>query len=213
MSSWQEHRARQAVVEAARRLNASGLNQGTSGNVSVRFENGLLLTPSGMPYEAMTPDDIMYVHFDGSFRGNGRPSSEWRIHRDVQAKHPEVGAVIHAHPMFCTVLACQRRPIPAFHYMVAIAGGEDIRCADYATFGSEALSHATLAALHQRRACLLANHGMVATGRDLDEAFKLAQEVETLAAMYWRTLQGGTPVLLDGGEMQRVLAQFGTYGR
>ncbi len=208
------HRAlREAMIATARRMNTSGLNQGTSGNLSQRVEDGFLLTPTGMDYDTLVPEDLVLMRFDGSHEGRRAPSSEWRIHRDILATRPEVGAVLHAHSMFCTSLACLRRGIPSFHYMVTAAGGEDIRCAPYATFGTEELSRHAVAALEGRKACLLANHGMIAVGKDLAGAFKLAVEVETLAGMYWRALQVGEPVLLDAAEMARVIEKFKTYGQ
>ncbi|KFA93036.1 fuculose phosphate aldolase [Archangium violaceum Cb vi76] len=203
---------REQMIATARRMNTSGLNQGTSGNLSQRVEDGFLLTPTGMDYDALVPEDLVLMRFDGSHEGRRAPSSEWRFHRDLLARRPEVGAVLHAHSMFCTTLACLRRGIPSFHYMVTTAGGADIRCAPYATFGTEELSHHAVEALEGRKACLLANHGMLALGKDLAGAFKLAVEVETLAAMYWRALQVGEPVLLDAEEMARVLEKFKTYG-
>ncbi len=208
------HRAlREAMIATARRMNTSGLNQGTSGNLSQRVEDGFLLTPTGMDYDTLEPEDLVLMRWDGSHEGRRAPSSEWRIHRDLLARRPEVGAVLHAHSMFCTTLACLRRGIPSFHYMVTAAGGEDIRCAPYATFGTEELSQHAVEALEGRKACLLANHGMLAMGKDLAGAFKLAVEVETLAAMYWRALQVGEPVLLDAAEMARVIEKFKTYGQ
>ena len=204
---------REAMIATARRINTSGLNQGTSGNLSQRVEGGFLLTPTGMEYDALVPEDLVLMRMDGSHEGRRAPSSEWRIHRDILVRRPEVGAVLHAHSMFCTTLACLRRGIPSFHYMVTAAGGADIRCAPYATFGTEELSHHAVEALEGRKACLLANHGMLALGKDLAGAFKLAVEVETLAAMYWRALQVGEPVLLDAAEMARVLEKFKTYGQ
>jgi L-fuculose-phosphate aldolase len=204
---------REAMIATARRMNASGLNQGTSGNLSQRVEGGFLLTPTGMDYDTLEPEDLVLMRFDGGHEGRRAPSSEWRFHRDILVARPEVGAVLHAHSMFCTTLACLRRPIPSFHYMVAVAGGVDIRCAPYATFGTEELSRHAVVALEGRKACLLANHGMLALGRDLAGAFKLAVEVETLAAMYWRALQVGEPVLLDAAEMAVVLEKFKTYGQ
>ena len=204
---------REQMIATARRMNTSGLNQGTSGNLSQRVEDGFLLTPTGMDYDALVPEDLVLMRFDGSHEGRRAPSSEWRFHRDILAKRPEVGAVLHAHSMFCTTLACLRRGIPSFHYMVTAAGGADIRCAPYATFGTEELSRHAVEALEGRKACLLANHGMLALGKDLAGAFKLAVEVETLAAMYWRALQVGEPVLLDAEEMARVLEKFKTYGQ
>ena len=206
---------RRALVEAARRVNALGINQGTSGNLSVRRDEGFLVTPSGLAYEAMEPDDVVAMGFDGEWTcptAGRKPTSEWRIHRDVLATREDVDAVVHTHAMFCTTLACLGLEIPAFHYMVAVAGGDSIRCAPYATFGTQELSDHALAALEGRRACLLANHGMLALGADLERALALAVEVETLAAQYWRALQVGRPHLLDAEEMQRVLARFKDYG-
>ncbi len=203
---------REEMISTARRMNASGLNQGTSGNLGVRVEGGLLITPSGMDYGALVPEDLVFLRFDGSPEGRRVPSTEWRFHRDILEARPEVNAVLHAHSMFCTTLACLHRPIPAFHYMVAKAGGSSIRCAPYATFGTEALSRHAVAALEGRKACLLANHGMIAVGASLAAAYALAVEVETLAAMYWRALQIGEPVLLDEAEMAVVLEKFKTYG-
>lgn len=209
----QDERSRQAVIDTAREMNRLGLNQGTSGNVSCRTPGGLLITPSGRPYDSLGTDDIVRLALDGTvLEGQLKPSTEWRIHADIMAARPEVGAVVHCHAMFCTTLSCLRRPIPAVHYMIAAAGGDTIRCADYATFGTPDLSEAVLAALEGRRACLLANHGMVATGPTLAKALALAVEVETLAAQYWRALQVGDPVVLPPEEMQRVLDKFREYG-
>jgi L-fuculose-phosphate aldolase len=166
-----------------------------------------------MDYDALVPADIVAMRFDGSHEGRRLPSSEWRFHRDILAARPEAGAVVHTHAMFSTSLACLGRDIPAFHYMVAVAGGDSIRCAPYATFGTAELSEHAMRALDGRKACLLANHGMIAIGASLEAALKLAVEVETLAAMYWRALQLGEPRLLDAAEMRRVLAKFATYGQ
>jgi L-fuculose-phosphate aldolase len=204
---------RRAMIATARRMNALGLNQGTSGNLSQRVPEGFLVTPTGMDYDALAPDDIVLMDREGRREGRRLPSSEWRFHRDILAGRPEVGAVLHAHSMFATTLACLHRPIPAFHYMVAVAGGDDIRCAPYATFGTEALSRHAVAALEGRSACLLANHGMIALGADLAGALKLAVEVETLAAMYWRASLAGPPHLLDAAEMARIVEKFRDYGR
>jgi len=204
---------REELIATGRRMNASGLNQGTSGNLSARVEGGFLVTPTGMEYEGLRPEDLVLMRFDGSHEGPRRPSSEWHFHRDILAARPEVNAVLHAHSMFSTTLACLRRPIPAFHYMVAMAGGTSIRCAPYATFGTEELSRHAVAALEGRKACLLANHGLITVGAGLAGAFKLAVEVETLAAMYLRALQVGEPVLLDEAQMAVVLEKFKTYGQ
>ena len=210
----QDQTTRQAVIATAREMNRLGLNQGTSGNVSARVADGLLITPSGVPYDALEPADIVGLASDGTVRDGARkPSTEWRIHADILQARPEAGAVVHCHAMFCTTLSCLRRPIPAFHYMIAVAGGDSIRCAGYATFGTAALSAEALQALENRTACLLANHGMVAIGRDLAKALALAVEVETLAAQYWRALQIGKPVILPDEEMQVVLEKFRGYGK
>ena len=206
---------RQAVIDTARRMNALGINQGTSGNVSVRTGKGFLITPSGVPYDDLTPEAIVEMDFDtsadGGHEGPHRPSSEWRFHRDILAARPELGAIVHTHSPHATTLACLGRGIPAFHYMVAVAGGASIRCAPYATFGTQALSDRALAALAGRKACLLANHGMIATDQSLDAALALAVEVEALAGQYWRALQIGEPNLLSDEEMAVVLEKFKTY--
>jgi L-fuculose-phosphate aldolase len=205
--------ARHAVIDGARRLGILGLNKGTAGNLSVRVdEDSLLITPSGVPAEELRPQDIVLMDFDGTWRGEKKPSSEWRFHLDIMAGRPDVGAVVHTHAPFCTVLACLDKPIPPFHYMVAVAGGSDIRVAPYATFGTEELSRHALAALDGRKACLLSHHGMIAIGPDLSGAIKLAVQVEELAQQYVRILQLGTPELLSEEEMERVLEKFKTYG-
>jgi L-fuculose-phosphate aldolase len=205
---------RLALVDAARRMNRLGINQGMSGNLGLRAGEGLLVTPSGLDYETMTPEDIVEMDFDGRWRAatGRRPTSEWRFHRDILAARPEFSAVVHTHAMFATTLACLGRDIPAFHYMIGVAGGSDIRCAPYATFGTQELSEHALASLEGRRACLLANHGMIACGPSLEKALALAVEVETLAAQYWRALQVGPPNLLSEEEMMRVLKKFEAYG-
>jgi L-fuculose-phosphate aldolase len=203
---------REQLLATSRSLTELGLNRGTSGNVSVRDGNGFLVTPSGMAVDAMTPHDMVYVSFDGKSLGDHPPSSEWRFHRDILHARTEVGAVIHTHSMFSTTLACLRRDIPSFHYMIAVAGGDSIRCAPYALFGSQELSNAALSALEGRRACLLANHGMIALGGNLERALALTIEVETLCEQYWRTLQAGEPVLLSAQQMAAAMEQFKGYG-
>ena len=200
------------LIHWARQLTATGLTRNTSGNLSHRVEGGFLVTPSGMDYATLEPADIVFVDFDGRAEGRRLPSSEWRFHRDILTARPEAGVVLHAHSPFATSLACLREGIPAFHYMVAQAGGADIRCAPYATFGTESLSAHAVAALEDRRACLLANHGMIAIGADFARTFKLAVEVETLAEMYWRARQIGEPVILDAAEMAVVIEKFRSYG-
>jgi L-fuculose-phosphate aldolase len=208
------HRAlRGEIIATARRMNALGINQGKSGNVSHRTPDGFLVTPTGMDYDALKPTDIVAMDFEGGHRGPRLPSSEWRFHRDILAARPEANAVIHTHAKFATTLACLGREIPPFHYMIAMAGGDTIRCAPYATFGTAALSRHAVAALKGRKACLLANHGMIAIGDSLKAALALAVEVETLAAMYWRALQVGKPKLLRRAEMARVIEKFRTYGQ
>lgn len=205
-------RLRRAIVETCRRMNTLGLNQGRSGNLSARVPGGLLVTPSGMAYDAMSPDDIVFMKADGDVpAGQRKPSSEWRFHRDILAARADVEAVLHSHAMFATTLACLRREIPAFHYMVAVAGGDTIPCAPYATFGTPELADHAVAALEDRAACLLANHGMVALGPTAGEALALAVEVEALAAVYWRALQVGQPVVLSEAEMDEVRTAFRDY--
>ena len=203
---------REAVVATARAMNASGY-RGSSGNVSARIDGGFLITPSGVPYDVTKSDDIVAVNDDGEARGRLAPSSEWRFHREIYRDRPELHAIVHTHSPFATTLACLDRGIPAFHYMVAIAGGKDIRCAPYATFGTQELSDRALVALEGRQACLLANHGMIAVGSSLAKALALAVEVEALAEQYWRALQIGAPNLLSDAEMDIVLKKFQTYGQ
>jgi L-fuculose-phosphate aldolase len=213
MSADAESGLREAIVAAARAMNAAGINRGTSGNVSARVAGGFLVTPSGMRYGDLVPTDVVRVGMDGSASGARKPSSEWRFHRDIYATRPEAGAIVHTHGPFSATLACHGRGIPAFHYMVARAGGRDIRCAPYATFGTQQLSDHALAALAGRRACLLAHHGAIAVGATLDAALALAGELETLAEMYWRALTIGSPPLLSDTEMDTVIAKFANYGQ
>jgi L-fuculose-phosphate aldolase len=194
-------------------MNARGLNRGKSGNVSARFDAGFLVTPTGMAYESTQPVDIVAMTQDGAALGPRLPSSEWRFHRDIYAARREVGAIVHVHSPFATSIACLGRDIPPFHYMIAVAGGKDIRCAAYATFGTQQLSDHALCALAGRKACLLANHGMIAIGASLTAALALAVEVEALAEQYWRALQIGTPNLLSDVEMEIVLEKFRSYGQ
>jgi L-fuculose-phosphate aldolase len=202
---------RLAVIRTACDMNALGINRGKSGNVSTRIDRGFLVTPSALPYEQMKPEDVVAVDDDGIATGRRAPSSEWRFHRDIYAARLEVMAIVHAHSPFATTLACLDRGIPAFHYMIAVAGGSEIRCAPYATFGTQELSDHAVRTLAGRNACLLAHHGMIATGTSLEQALELAVEVETLAEMYWRALQVGEPRSLDEREMREVLEKFATY--
>ncbi len=208
---------REQLVDCARRMQASGINQGTSGNLSVRIAGGMLITPSSLPYEQMQPSDLvaldlkgepLFIPADG--RPQRRPSSEWRLHADVLASRPEVQAVLHCHSIHATALACHGRDIPPFHYMTAVAGGHDIRCSPYATFGTQELSDGVVQALEGRLACLMAQHGQVAVGPTLDKALALAVEVETLARIYLQALALGEPPLLSGEQMEQVRHQFRT---
>lgn len=217
---------RQQLVAVARRMNASGINQGTSGNLSARIPGGLLITPTSLPYEQMEAADLVAIDFDGEpinppGQGSGlrpgqkRPSSEWQLHAEILRSRPEIQAVLHCHSIHATALACHGRPIPSFHYMVAMAGTATIPCAPYSTFGTKALSVDAVRALEGKLACLLAQHGQVALGRSLDQALRLAIEVETLAHMYLQALTLGEPPRLDPGEMERVIALMGAmhYGQ
>lgn len=204
---------RKAIIATCLDMNASGLNQGTSGNVSARVRGGMLITPSGIPYGQMQPDQIVFVRDDGRADGAWRPSSEWRMHRDIYTGRAEAGAVVHVHSTMATALSCLRRFIPAFHYMVAVAGGTDVRCADYALFGTQALSDAMLVALEDRSACLLANHGQIAFAPTLPKALWLAGEIEALAAQLIAASQIGEPVILGNDAMNEVLAAFKDYGK
>ena len=203
---------REQLIETAMAMNASGLNQGTSGNLSIRCEEGMLITPSGMDYAGLSLDDIVWMDFDGNSQGVRKPSSEWRFHAAIYQHHAEANAILHAHPVSCTTLACLGKGIPAFHYMVAVAGGKDIRCADYATFGTPELSECVLKALEGRKACLMAHHGMTCFEKDLPRAMALAIEVETLATVYGRILAIGEEDILTDNEMSKVLEKFSSYG-
>lgn len=207
------------IVSAARRLEPLGLTQGTSGNLSARTGDGLLVTPSAVPYAVMGPDDLVLLDPEGGIHGAPafgsphRPSTEWRMHAGILRQRSDVAAIVHAHPPWATALSCLRRDIPAFHYMVAVAGGRVIECAAYATFGTAELATAAVEALGDRRACLLANHGIIACGATVESALGLAVEVEALAGQYMRALSVGKPALLSDEEMGRVLEGFEGYGR
>jgi L-fuculose-phosphate aldolase len=204
---------RAQIIDACRRMEASGLNRGTSGNVSCRDGDHFLVTPSGVPVEKMTPAGIVAVGFDGHVIGPGKPSSEWHFHRDILQSRPDIHAVVHTHSPHATALACLHEALPPFHYMIAIAGGDSVRCTPYALFGTEALSMHALAALEGRKACLLANHGLIALGRDLDEALAIAIEIESLCEQYLLARQVGKPVLLSSEQMREVIDKFQGYGR
>lgn len=205
---------RHKLITTYNELITLGLNRGTSGNCSVRTDkvNQFLITPSGVPIEKMTPSSIVLMDLDGKVLGDGLPSSEWRFHRDILKHRPDVQAVIHTHSVAATAVACLRREIPAFHYMVAVSGGDSIRCAPYALFGTQELSERVIDTLEDRKACLMANHGVIALGRDLDEAANIAQEVENLANQFLHAHSAGQPHLLSPSEMTRVLEKFQDYG-
>jgi L-fuculose-phosphate aldolase len=212
MSTRSERAKRQSIIDACLQMNQMGINQGTSGNISLRHGEGMLITPTGTPYEAMKPEQIVFMKLDTPPDAGQRPSSEWRFHRDILRARPEVNAVVHAHPPYATIVAIMGKEIPPIHYMIACAGGDTIRCAPYATFGTEALSKHAVAALDGRSACLLAHHGMIAIGPSLARAMWLAVEVETLARQYHGCLQIGKPPLLSKAEIENVRTRMAGYG-
>lgn len=204
---------RREIVAACQDMNRRGINQGTSGNISARVAEGFLITPSGVAYDEMKPGDIVVMRPDASHVGKLKPSSEWRFHRDIMATRPEVGAIVHTHSMFATTLSCLGLEIPAVHYMIAAAGGPNIRCVPYITYGTQELADAALKALEGRNACLLGNHGMIVVGPTLKRAMWLAVEVETLAAQYWRALQIGKPNILTDSQIAEIMDKFKSYGQ
>jgi ribulose-5-phosphate 4-epimerase/fuculose-1-phosphate aldolase len=210
-----EKNARRAVIDTALAMSRSGLSPGRSGNVSCRWKGGMLITPTGMAYEAIRPRDIVFVNGKGAVLGkrSRKPSSEWRFHLAAYRARPDIGAVVHAHSLYATVLACAHKPIPAFHYMVAVAGGNDIPLVPYDTFGTETLAGHVAGGLAHRNACLMANHGQIAVGRELCAALELAHEVEVLARQYANVLALGEPHILDDEEMTRVVERFKGYGQ
>ncbi len=210
-----EKNLRHAIVTACRQMNALGINQGTSGNISVRHGTDMLISPSAVAYDTMRPEDIAVMPIAGEYgawSGPLQPSSEWRFHLDIMKARPEVHAVVHSHPTFCTTIAITRREIPACHYMIAAFGGTNVRCAPYATFGTKALSEHALQALEGRFACLLANHGMIALGESLTKAMWRAVELETIARQYYHSLLIGGPVLLSDEEIAETARKFENYG-
>ena len=208
-----EQMLRDQMLAAALQLDAIGLNRGSTGNLSVRIGEHWLVTPSGVAAQDLTPQSMVRMDFNGHPLGPGQPSSEWRFHRDILASRPDVHAIVHTHSRFATAFACLHREIPAFHYMIAIAGGDNIRCAPYALFGTQALSDHALEALQDRKACLLGNHGLIALGADLRKAVAVAIEVESLCEQYWTALQLGEPTILSLEQMQAVHEKFKTYGQ
>jgi L-fuculose-phosphate aldolase len=205
---------RDELVATARRMSELGLSPGTTGNVSVRTARGFVVTPSGMAYDQLRGDDAVAIDLDGTIHpGQRTPSTEWRLHRDILAARPDTQAIVHTHSLYCTTVACLRRPIPAVHYMIVLGGGDEIPCAEYATFGTAELASSVVRALGRGRACLMANHGMVALGDSLAGALRLAADIETLAAQYWHAAQLGQPHVLPHDELDRVRHQFAGYGQ
>ncbi len=208
MTSYDDLAVRREMVETGRRMNASGINQGTAGNISIRNPSGFLITPTSLPYDQMQPEDLVQMSFDGTYEGRRRPSSEWRFHRDILAARQDINVVLHCHSVYATTLACHHKTIPSFHYMTGIAGGTTIRCAKYATFGTQALSDNAIEALQDRLACLLGQHGQISLGKTLAGALSMAIEVETISRLYVQALTLGEPPILSDEEMGRVLQQM-----
>jgi L-fuculose-phosphate aldolase len=207
-----ENELRKQLVDISNQLVSLGLNRGTSGNCSVRLGSQILITPSGVPAKDLTPEVMVKLDGFGNVIGYGRPSSEWQFHCDILSSRPDVDAVVHTHSLHATAQACAHKEIPAFHYMIAIAGGNTIRCAPYETFGTKALSLGAIKALENRYACLLANHGLIALGNNLNDALALALEVETLCEQYtYSQLLGGSHTL-SKSQMDEVLEKFKNYG-
>jgi L-fuculose-phosphate aldolase len=210
-----ERALRADIVAKARWMNAAGLNQGTSGNISARYKDVLLITPSATPYDSMTPETIAAMPLDGeygSWSGPLNPSTEWRFHFDITKLRPDVGAIVHTHSTYATVLAIARKEIPACHYMIAAFGGATIRCAGYARYGTKELSDLALKALEGRNGCLLANHGMLAVAANLEKAMWLAVELETIARQYYLSLALGDPFILTDEQIAETARSFATYG-
>ncbi len=215
--STEEGLLREQAVAAVRRLDALGMNRGSTGNLSHRFahagQSGMLITPTGMGADDLQPADLVWLGEGGAVHGAWQPSSEWHFHRAVYRARPDLNAIVHTHSVHASALACLRRGLPAFHYMVAVAGGDSVPLTPYFTFGSEALSDAVADAMRDRDACLMSNHGLVAAGATLARAMKVAQEIESLCEVYLKALAVGEPALLDAAEMAEVLDKFGSYGR
>jgi L-fuculose-phosphate aldolase len=208
LSEYDDEAMRHEMVATCRRMNDVGINQGTAGNVSIRNPQGFLITPTSLPYDQMKPEDVVQMYFDGTFDGPRRPSSEWRFHRDILQARTDINCVLHCHSVYATTLAVHHKTIPSFHYMTGVAGGTTIRCARYATFGTQALSDAALEALEDRLACLLGQHGQISLGKTLSSALALAVEVETLSRLYVQALTLGDPPILSDEEMARVIQQM-----
>ncbi len=214
MPTPEEGKLRTRMVEVMRAMDARGLNRGTSGNVSARFGDGMLVTPSGVPPERLTPEAMVFIGADDSIpEGQLKPSSEWRMHMQILRRRPDVGGVVHCHSRHATILACAGKPIPAVHYMVGVSGGASVPVAPYATFGSEDLADAVVAALDGRNAALMANHGQIAVAPSLGHALLIAEEIEEQAAVYWGCLAIGGPNILSDDQMGEIMTQFRSYGQ
>jgi L-fuculose-phosphate aldolase len=213
MTKLKHKQLRKQVIETCLAMNEEGINQGTSGNVSVRTEEGFLITASGIPYKKMKPHHVVEMDLDGGYRGDFLPSTEWRMHLDIYKHRPEAGAIVHTHSTYATALACLRKEVPAFHYMIGVTGGASLRVSDYAEFGTAELSVTMLKALEGRTACLLANHGQICFGPNLEKALWLAGEIESTCHQFWAASVFGKPVILSDAEMTSVLKRFKTYGK
>ncbi|CAN5295626.1 class II aldolase/adducin family protein [soil metagenome] len=213
MSKLKHMGLRKKIIETCLGMNELGINQGTSGNVSARTEEGFLITASGVPYDRMEPEHIVEMDLDAGYQGDFLPSTEWRMHHDIFKARPEAGAIVHTHSIYATALATLRKDIPAFHYMIGVTGGTSLRVSNYAEFGTQELSDTMLKAMEGRTACLLANHGQICFGPHLDKALWLAGEIEALCKMYWAASLAGKPVILNEAQMQTVLARFKSYGK
>ena len=206
-----EQQLRTSLLQTSRRLVELGLNRGTAGNASVRYGDGMLITPSALPVSEMVTESMVRMDMEGKVLQGGKPSSEWRFHRDIFKVRSDINAVLHMHSTYATTIACLGKDVPAVHYHIAIAGGDTIRCTPYTIFGEQNLSDLALEALRDRKACLLGNHGMIALGTNLDDALSVAQEVEFLCEIYWRTLAAGKPQILTAQQMHEVKAKFKDY--
>ena len=204
---------RREVIETCLKMNAEGINQGTSGNVSVRSDEGFLISASGIAYGKMKPAHVVEMDLEGNYRGDYLPSTEWRMHMDIFRARPEAKAVVHVHSPYATALACLRKDVPAFHYMIGVTGGTSLRVSGYAEFGTQELSDTMLKAMEGRTACLLANHGQICFGPTLSKALWLAGEIEYLCHQYWAACLAGKPVVLEEAQMVSVLKRFKTYGK
>jgi L-fuculose-phosphate aldolase len=204
---------RQAAVAAIRKLDALGMNRGSTGNLSLRQDEGMLITPTGMGADDLRPEHMVWRGWDGTLVGDWQPSSEWHFHQAIYRARPDLHAIVHTHSTHAAALACLRRPLPAFHYMVAVAGGHDVPLVPYHLFGTETLSQGVATAFADRDACLMANHGLVAAGATLERAIKVAQEVESLCEVYLKALAVGEPALLTRAQMDEVIERFKGYGR